>query len=160
GLFMPCGSGAVLVRDGTALRRAYHYDAAYMQDRTALASLDEVSPSELSPELTRPFRGLRLWLSLKLLGVRPFRAALQEKLLLARYFHEQMRQLPGVEVGPAPDLSVVVFRLMPRVGEADEFNRLLLSSVQRDGRIFLTSTCLGGKVWLRMAILCAGTHLE
>jgi aromatic-L-amino-acid/L-tryptophan decarboxylase len=46
------------------------------------------------------------------------------------------------------------------VGDADEFNRSLLSSVQHDGRIFLTSTRLGGKVWLRLAILCAGTHLE
>jgi glutamate/tyrosine decarboxylase-like PLP-dependent enzyme len=82
GLFMPCGSGALLVKDGQHLLDAYRYDAHYLQDRAAFASLDEVSPSELSPELTRPFRGLRLWLSLKLIGLRAFRAALEEKLFL------------------------------------------------------------------------------
>jgi glutamate/tyrosine decarboxylase-like PLP-dependent enzyme len=160
GLFMPCGSGAILIRSGQALLNAFGYSAAYMQDRTALASLAEVSPSELSPELTRPFRGLRLWLSLKLLGVGPFRAALEEKLLLARHFHERVQNIQGIEAGPAPDLSVVVFRFVPKVGDADEFNRRLLAAVQRDGRVFLTSTRLGEKVWLRLAILCAGTHLE
>ena len=86
GLFMPCGSGAVLVRDGTALRQAHAYDAHYLQDEETLAK-DEISPSAHSPELTRPLRGMRIWLALKLLGVQPFRAALEEKMLLARYFH-------------------------------------------------------------------------
>lgn len=160
GLFMPCGSGAVLVRDGKDLVAAYGYDAAYMQDRPSLASLDEVSPSELSPELTRPFRGLRLWLSLKLLGLQPFRAALEEKLLLARYFYEELQRAERFETGPAPDLSVVIFRYMPAKGDVEEFNRRLLRAVQFDGRIFLTSTRLEGKTWLRLAVLCAATHLE
>ena len=59
GLFMPCGSGAVLVRDGTALRQAHAYDADYLQDEETLAK-DEISPSAHSPELTRPLRGMRI----------------------------------------------------------------------------------------------------
>lgn len=160
GLFMPCGSGALLVRDGKALLNAYHYDAAYMRDRSSLASLEEVSPSELSPELTRPFRGLRLWLSLKLVGLRAFRAALEEKLLLAQYFYTELRKLRGFQTGPSPDLSVVIFRFSPSHGDADDFNRRLLRATQTDGRIFLTSTVLENRIWLRMAILCASTHLE
>ncbi len=160
GLFMPCGSGALLVRDGRDLLNAYRYQAHYMQDRQALASLDESSPSELSPELTRPFRGLRLWLSLKLIGIRAFRAALEEKLLLARYFHERVRAVECVEAGPPPDLSVVVFRWVPKGGDADAFNQRLLNAVQRDGRIFLTSTRLNGQFWLRLAVLCPATHRE
>jgi hypothetical protein len=160
GLFMPCGSGAVLVRDGNKLLAAYRYEAPYMQDRPSLASLDEISPSELSPELTRPFRGLRLWLTLKLLGLQPFRAALEEKLLLARYFYEELQGIKGFESGPPPDLSVVIFRYVPAKGDAEEFNRRLLRVVQYDGRIFLTSTRLDGKTWLRLAVLCATTHVE
>jgi aromatic-L-amino-acid decarboxylase len=160
GLFMPCGSGAVLVRDGRHLREAYHYDAHYMQDRKSLASIEEVSPSELSAELTRPFRGLRLWLSLKLIGVRAFRAALEEKLLLARYFYEQVQEIKGIQVGPPPDLSIVAFRFTPKRGDPDEFNQQVLKSVVRDGRVFITSTRLRGRVWLRVAILCATTHRE
>lgn len=160
GLFIPCGSGAVLVREGKYLLQAYRYEAGYMQDRPALASLEEISPSELSPELTRPFRGLRLWLSLKLLGLRPFRAALEEKLLLARYFYEQIRRFEHVQVGPTPDLSIVVFRWLPTSGDPDEFNQRLLHAVQLDGRVFVTSTRLHGQLWLRLAILCASTHRE
>jgi glutamate/tyrosine decarboxylase-like PLP-dependent enzyme len=131
-----------------------------MQDRPSLASLDEVSPSELSPELTRPFRGLRLWLSLKLLGLQPFRAALEEKLLLARCFYEELQRTEGFELGPAPELSVVIFRYLTAKGDVEEFNRRLLRALQFDGRIFLTSTRLEGKTWLRLAVLCAATHLE
>jgi glutamate/tyrosine decarboxylase-like PLP-dependent enzyme len=160
GLFMPCGTGAVLVRNGAALLQAYSYEAHYMQDRRALASADEISPSELSLELTRPFRGLRLWLALKLHGVRSFRAALEEKLLLAQYFYERLKALDGFVIGPAPALSIVTFRCVPTRGDANEFNQRLLSSVQRDGRIFISSTTIDGNIVLRVAVLCAATHLE
>jgi len=160
GLFMPCGSGAVLVKNARHLVEPYRYEAHYMQDRETLASSDELSPSELSPELTRPFRGLRLWLSLKLVGVGAFRAALNEKLLLARYFYERIQSIKGIEVGPRPQLSVVVFRSVPERGDADEYNLRVLKWIQRDGRIFITSTKLNGKVWLRLAVLCAATHQE
>ena len=68
GLFLPFGTGIVLVKDRAALQRSQHYTASYLQD-TEPDRPDEISPAELSPELTRPFRGLRLWLSLKLAGV-------------------------------------------------------------------------------------------
>jgi glutamate/tyrosine decarboxylase-like PLP-dependent enzyme len=160
GLFMPCGLGAVLVRNGQDLLNAYRYEAHYMQDRPALASLGETSPSELSPELTRPFRGLRLWLSLKLIGVQAFRSALEEKLLLAKYFYEEIRREPTVELGPPPQLSVVTFRYLPKQGDANDFNARLLRSLQQDGRIFMTSTSIDGQFWIRLAVLCPTTHRE
>ena len=160
GLFLPFGSGAVLVRDGSHLLDAHHYHASYLQDKDTLASGDEVSPADLSPELTRPFRALRLWLPLKLAGVAPFRAALEEKLLLARHFHRRIRLEEGFEVGPPPDLSIVTFRYLPRRGDPDAFNRRLIEAVQRDGRVFLSSTKIDGKFTLRVAILSLHTHLE
>lgn len=160
GLFLPFGSGAVLVREGRHLLDAHHYDASYLQDKNALASGDEVSPADLSPELTRPFRALRLWLPLKLAGIAPFRAALEEKLLLARYFHERMRLEDGFEVGPAPDLSIVTFRCLPRRGDPDVFNGKLINAVQRDGRVFLSSTKIDGQFTLRIAIMSLRTHLD
>ncbi len=158
GLFLPYGSGAVLVKDRQALHNAHYYQANYMQD--ALASQEELAPADLSPELTKHFRGLRLWLPLKLLGVKPFRAALEEKLWLARYFYEKIRSVPGFEVGPYPDLSVVTFRYRPPEGDANEFNHTLVQAVQRDGRVFLSSTMLNGKFTLRLAVLAFRTHLD
>jgi aromatic-L-amino-acid/L-tryptophan decarboxylase len=160
GLFLPFGSGAVLVREGSNLQGAHHYDASYLQDKDTLSSGDEVSPADLSPELSRPFRALRLWLPLKLAGVAPFRAALEEKLLLARHFHERMRLEEGFEVGPLPDLSIVAFRYLPRRGDPDDFNRKLISAVQEDGRVFLSSTKIDGRFTLRVAILSLRTHLD
>jgi aromatic-L-amino-acid/L-tryptophan decarboxylase len=160
GLFLPFGSGIALVREGRHLLHAHHYDASYLQDQDVLASGDEVSPSDLSPELTRPSRALRLWLPLKLAGVAPFRAALEEKLLLARYFHEKMLREDRFEVGPQPDLSIVTFRYLPKRGNPDAFNRKLVDAVQRDGRIFISSTMIDGRFTLRLAVLSLRTHLE
>ena len=139
---------------------AHHYDASYLQDKDVLAASDEVSPADLSPELSRHYRALRLWLPLKLAGVAPFRAALEEKLLLARHFHERLQLEDGFEVGPPPDLSIVTFRYRPRRGNHDAFNQELINAVQRDGRVFLSSTKIDGKFTLRMAILSLRTHLE
>ncbi|TLY33373.1 MAG: amino acid decarboxylase [Ignavibacteria bacterium] len=158
GLFLPYGTGAVLVREKKKLYDAFWYQASYLQD--ALRSADELSPADLSPELTKHFRGLRLWLPLKLLGLAPFRAALEEKLLLARYFHGAMREVDGFEVGSYPDLSVVTFRYVPRRGDANAFNERLIREVQNDGRVFLSSTMLDGKFILRVAILCFRTHRQ
>jgi glutamate/tyrosine decarboxylase-like PLP-dependent enzyme len=160
GLFLPYGSGAVLIRDEHYLRKAHYYTAAYMQDEDTLTDPGGVSPADLSPELSRPFRGLRMWLPLKLAGVAAFRAALEEKMLLARYFYEKMQKLDGFVLGPHPDLSIVTFRYVPARGDADEFNRKLIGAVQRDGRIFMSSTMLDGKFTLRLAVLNVRTHRD
>jgi len=158
GLFLPYGLGVVLVKDVHALNKAHQYQANYMQD--ALESTDEYSPADLSPELTKHFRGLRLWLPLKLHGLKPFRAALEEKLLLARYFYEEIQKIPGFVVGPVPELSVVTYRYIPKKGNANDFNKKLVEAVQHDGRVFISSTLLDGNFTLRLAVLSFRTHLK
>ncbi len=157
GLFLPYGLGAVLVKDVQALMHSHFYRAHYMQD--ALENAHQLSPADLSPELTKHFRGLRLWLPLQLLGLAPFRAALAEKRALAQYFHREVQRL-GFEVGPPPDLSVVIYRYAPRGRDANAFNRRLTQYVQRDGRVFVSSTTIEGQVWLRLACLSFRTHLK
>lgn len=157
GLFIPYGLGVVLVKDAKQMEHAHYYRANYMQD--ALASVEELSPADLSPELTKHFRGLRLWLPLKLHGLKPFKAALEEKLLLARYFHEEVQKL-GFEAGPAPVLSVVTYRYIPAKGDANAFNEKLVQQVQADGRVFISSTVIDGKFTLRLAVLSFRTHLR
>lgn len=156
GLFLPFGSGAILARDERQLAAAHYYTADYMQDARDAGGV--FSPADLGPELTRPFRGLRLWLPLKLLGLAPFRAALEEKLLLARYFRERLVQIRGFEPGPAPDLSVVTFRYHPAHGDIETHNKALLQAVHRDGRYFISSTQLDGQYTLRFACLHVRSH--
>ncbi len=158
GLFIPYGSGAVLMRDPEHLRQSHGVSGVYLQDATD--AVDEPSPADLSPELTRHFRGMRMWLPLQVHGVARFRAALEEKLLLARLFHGRVQEL-GFEVGPEPDLSVALFRWVPHDGsDATECNKRLLAAVLEDGRVFLSSTTIDGVFWIRVAVLCFRTHRE
>jgi aromatic-L-amino-acid decarboxylase len=158
GLFLPYGTGAVLVKNRSAMLDAHHYQAHYMQD--TIDAREEDSPADLSPELSKHFRGLRVWLPLKLCGLAPFRAALEEKLLLARYFHEQIQRVPGFEVGPEPALSVAMFRYVPKSGDADAFNERLVQAVRKDGRVFLSSSQVDGRFILRVAVLSFRTHID
>ena len=155
GLFLPYGLGAVLIKDFSQMKKSHSYLANYMQD--TLNSTDELSPADLSPELSKHFRGLRLWLPLKLHGTKPFAACLDEKLLLAKYFYQEIQKL-GFEVESEPELSVVTYRYIPEKGDPDLFNKRLAEEVQKDGRVFITSTLLNGKFTLRMAILAFRTH--
>ena len=113
----------------------------------------------MSPELTKHFRALRVWLPLLLHGEAPFRACLREKVALARYFHREVGAL-GFEVGPLPDLTVVTYRWMPESGSANAFNQALAEETQRDGRVFLSTTTVDGVFLMRMAALAFRTHLD
>jgi aromatic-L-amino-acid decarboxylase len=111
GFFLPYGTGALLVRDPAALRRAHSLHADYLPPMQE--DPDFVDFCELSPELSRDFRGLRLWLPLKLIGADAFAAALDEKLDLAQHAAEVLRGMAEVELLAAPQLSLLAFRHVP-----------------------------------------------
>jgi glutamate/tyrosine decarboxylase-like PLP-dependent enzyme len=157
GFFLPCGIGVVLVRDGKKLYDAYHARGIYMQD---VAGDSERSPCDYSAELTRPFRALRFWLPFKVHGSQVFAAALEEKLLLAQYFHTEVTKIPGIEVGPEPDLSIVTFQYRSGSSDSNVASKALLDAIHKDARVFLTSTTIAGQFTIRMAILTHTTHLD
>lgn len=156
-LFLPYGTGAVVAREARTLLDAFSASADYIRPFGA----GEVGPSpgDLSPELTRHFRALRLWLPLQLAGVAAFRAAQSEKIKLARYFHARLSQMRNWDPGPPPDLSVVAFRYRAGNGDANDFNDRLLRRVQEGGRVFISGTRIDGESWLRCAVLSFRTHL-
>jgi len=162
GLFLPYGTGAVLVRDGLALKRAHALTAEYlpqMQDDP-----DLVDFCLYSPELSRPFRGLRVWLPLKMHGAGAFRDQLEEKLALTRLAADRIRAMEGMEMLAEPELSLFAFRLAPKgMDDPQELNRLnrrLLERVNAHQRVFLTSTMLGDRFALRICVLSFRTHRE
>jgi glutamate/tyrosine decarboxylase-like PLP-dependent enzyme len=157
-MFLPYGTGAALVRNGQRLKDAFSASAAYLEPLGPSSVGPE--PADMSVELTRHFRGLRLWLPLQLAGVSAFRAAQSEKIGLARYFHARLAAMEGWDAGQAPDLSVVAFRYLPARGDSDSFNDALLRRIQEEGRVFLSGTRIGGSSYLRCAVLSFRTHLE
>jgi aromatic-L-amino-acid decarboxylase len=155
GMFLPYGTGCLLVRDGKALRQAHSVEEAdYLQD---LATEGEsLNFSDYSAELSRDFRGLRVWLPVKLHGLDAFKVALDEKLDLARLLFDALRELPALELPWEPELSIVVFSA--RGG--DGASRQLLEDINASGRVFLSSTVIEGRFFLRAAILSHRTHRD
>lgn len=143
-LFLQYGTGVLLVRDAGALAAAHRGGGHYVQDVGTVRDLPDYG--YLGPELTREFRGLRLWLPLHLHGVDAFRAALNAKLDLARHAWRELAADPLFEVPWEPDLTVVTFRLR---GD-DERNHRFLERINATGRIFLSSTRVADRFLLRL----------
>ena len=161
GLFLSYGTGSLLVKDGAALKRAHQVTAAY------LPSLEDdpevVDFANMSPELSREFRGLRVWLPFKMHGVTPFRRNLEEKLELTHWATAELRKISGIEIVAEPQLSIVAFRLTrPGLG-AEALNLLnqeLLQQINARKRVYLSSTFLNGHFVLRICVLSFRTHLD
>ena len=158
GLFLPYGTGALIVRDGERMRQAHSIGAHYLQDLAGEESLPNFS--EYSIELSRSFRGLRVWLPLRLHGAGAFRAALDEKLSLARHLYESLAGTPGFELPWSPELTVVAFRYVPQKGDADDANKRLLERINGSKRVFMSSTMLQGNYMIRPCIVSHRTHRD
>lgn len=156
GLFLPYGTGCLLLRDPGALRRAHASEASYLQDLSE--GEGPASFTDLSPELSRDFRGLRLWLPIQLHGLGAFREQLAEKLALARWAWERLRDEPLLEPLDEPQLSVVALRGRPPRGDADAFTAELMRRVNARRRVFLSSTSVGGRAVIRLCVLSFRSH--
>jgi aromatic-L-amino-acid/L-tryptophan decarboxylase len=156
GMFLPYGTGGLVVRDGQALRDAHYEGAAYLQDLPPTGELPNYS--EYSAELSRDWRGLRVWFPLRLHGVGAFREALDEKLDLAEVVVEALEADPNVEVCWGPQLSTVAFRL---AGDADDERQAeFLRRINSSKRVFLSSTRIHDRYVLRICIVSHRTHCD
>lgn len=158
GLFIPYGTGAVLVKNNAAVAHSHKYTATYMQDAVK-SNRDLVDPADVSPELSRHFRALRIWLPLQLHGLDPFIACLEEKLLLTEYFREKLAET-GFRTGPDPDLSISYFWYPSIYVDENTYNKKLLEMMHKDGSVFFSSTVINNKFVIRMAILSFRTKLK
>jgi aromatic-L-amino-acid decarboxylase len=164
-LFMPYGTGCVLARDQNHLRQAHQLRGDYLIPGPEGEFFDF---SDISPELTRTARALRVWLPLMLHGSEPFRANLEEKLDLTAFAAEQLRLLheeldDELQVITAPQLTVVAFRLV-RAGLTDEqnddLNIRLRDAINASRKVLLTPTRLHGRYVIRICILSFRTHRD
>jgi aromatic-L-amino-acid/L-tryptophan decarboxylase len=155
GMFLPYGTGSLVVRDGAALRDAHYVGAEYLQDRAPEAELPNWN--EYSAELSRDHRGFRVWLPLMLHGVGAFRRALDEKLDLAHHLYDALAEIPEIELPWAPQLTVVPFRL---AGATDEEDRAFLHRINAPKRVYLSSTTIDGRHVIRACIVSHRTHRD
>lgn len=144
-LFLPFGIGGLLVRDTSALVAAHEGRGAYMQD---VADSDLPHYLAMGPELTRPNRGLPVWLALQLHGTGAFRAELDRMLDLAEHAAARLAAIDGVQVVGEPPLSVVAFR-----ASDDESTARVQAALDASGLVYVSSTTIDERLHLRFALL-------
>jgi aromatic-L-amino-acid decarboxylase len=163
GLFLPYGTGALLVRDGAALRAVHGGAAEYLPPP---AEDEFYDPAQYGPDLSRAIPGLRVWLTVKFFGAARLRAAVAEKRELAVWAADQVARIPGIELIAPPQLSLFAYRLAPPGAprsSQDAATRLLLDRVNARGRVFLTGCTAGGQFLARVCVLSFRTrrcHVE
>jgi aromatic-L-amino-acid decarboxylase len=161
GMFLPHGTGALLVRNGAALRAAHQATADYLP---AIPPADDFyDPSQHGPDLTRGFPGLRVWLTVKLYGAAVYRAAIAEKRALAVQAHRRLAALPGVVIDAAPELSLFAFHVTwPGASRAEEnaATKLLIDRTTARGRVMLTGAVARRRYFGRVCVLSFRTHAE
>lgn len=153
GLSIPFGVGALLVEDEAVLVDAHQGRGAYLRHEDTYMGLRDIA--SLGPELSRPFRGLSVWLPLQLHGVAPFRDALDESLDLARHAYERLVSIEGVNSCWEPDLSIVAFGF-----DDDDLGRAAWQAVNDDRTAHLSPTTVDGRFILRFAILNRRSTVE
>ena len=161
GFFLPYGTGALLVRDLSKLKRAHELQAEYLPPMQSDPNF--VDFCEVSAELSRDFRGLRMWLPIKMHGIQPFERNLEEKLDLAEWAAAELRSMQGIEIVAEPQLSTVAFRAQrPGLDQSglNELNRRFIREINARGRIYLTGTTVRSDFLLRICVLSFRTHMD
>jgi aromatic-L-amino-acid decarboxylase len=172
----PFEAGCLLVRRGELLAKTFALRPEYMQD--VVPNADEVNFCDLGIALTRRFRALKIWFSIKLLGIAWFRRLIEHDIALAEYAQGLLEQTGRFEITSRRKLSVVCFRYLPSPprgrgvggtippspprgrgaggeGESslDSLQLAIADELTRTGRAFLSTTRLHGKSTLRLCFV-------
>lgn len=144
--------GCLLYKDRSAALRAFAHSGDYARVLSGdpiegFAFFDE------SIELSRPFRALTLWLSLRYYGLRAFQESIREDLRLAQVLMTVIDAEPQLERLAPVALSTVCFRYVGAVGDCNALNREILDRVVRRGRVYISNATIGNKFALRACIV-------
>ncbi|MBM3744329.1 MAG: aminotransferase class I/II-fold pyridoxal phosphate-dependent enzyme [Acidobacteria bacterium] len=153
-LFQPFEIGCALVREERWLVETFRILPEYLRD--VHRSEEEVNFCDRGVQLTRNFRALKLWMSLKAFGAAAFREAISRGLRLAEVAERRLRESGCFEVVTPAQLGVVSFRYAPpdlAAEEAEAINQRLVGAMLADGYAVVTSTLLRGRTVLRLCTI-------
>jgi aromatic-L-amino-acid/L-tryptophan decarboxylase len=148
-LYLPKACGVVLVKNRNTLAAAFSHNENYM-----LHDESQMNPVDMTLEYSRPFRALKLWLAFRVHGAEQFRNAIRNNLAQAKLCKELVEAQEELELLVEPQLSTVPFRHVPKHLQSDEaalnkHNLKLVKYMQDDGRVYVSSAVVDGKVCLR-----------
>ncbi len=160
-LFQPYEIGCVLVRKQELLHQTFAYHPEYLQDLQGQGA--EINYSEYGVQLTRSFRALKLWMSLKIFGLDAFRAAVARGFELAEMAQAAVLRREQFELVTPAQLGVLTFRFRPRdtpAGALDRLNQALVEAVISAGYAMISTTRLSGQIVLRLCLINPRTNPE
>ncbi|MDX6365817.1 MAG: aromatic-L-amino-acid/L-tryptophan decarboxylase [Nocardioidaceae bacterium] len=154
-LYQPFEVGALLVRDGRLLRKAFEIHPDYLQDSMVVDR--EVNFADHGLQLTRMSRALKVWLSIRFFGIDAFRAAVDSAMDLTEHAERYIESSDELELLSPAALGIVCFRRRPAT-ETDErrlesLNAALVTALADSGLGLVSSTRLTGRYALRACIL-------
>lgn len=146
---VPYDAGFLLVRDGEQHRQAFAQPAAYLRREARGLAAGAVWPCDLGPDLSRGFRALKTWFTLKTFGTDRLGAAIARSCALARYLEARVLAEPRLELLAPVNLNIVCFRYRAD----DAVNREIIADIQESGTAAPSSTTLDGRLAIRAAIV-------
>ena len=154
-LYQPFECGAVLVRDGVRLRRAFEMTPDYLKD--AMVAAGEVNFADLGLQLSRMARAFKIWTSIRYFGLDAFRAAIDRALDLALAAQRHIEASEHLELLLPAHLGIVCFRRrFPGVDDEarlDAMNAALVHALDESGYGLVSSTRLRGRYAIRLCVL-------
>lgn len=144
-LYQPLDCGCLLFRDAGNAQRAFAHSADYAKSLYA-DPIEGFAFFEESMELSRRFRALKVWLSMRYHGLEKFRQAIRDDLRHARMLADLVRQATELESLAPVELSAVCFR---HRGGDDAFNERVLKQTIRRGKVYISNANIHGRFALR-----------
>jgi glutamate/tyrosine decarboxylase-like PLP-dependent enzyme len=154
-LFQPFEIGCVLMRDISHLRDTFRILPEYLKDTQQYSS--EFNFTDHGLQLTRSFRALKLWMSIKVFGMAAFRAAIDRGFEQAEFVEARLRGMPGWEIVTPAHMGIVCFRY---ANADDAAHMRLVQKVLQDGFALITSTVLRQRSVLRTCTINPRTTNE
>jgi len=151
-LYQPTGCGCLLYRHPADARRAFSHSAEYARTLSTDA-IEGFAFFEESIELSRPFRALSLWLSLRYHGLRAFQQSIRDDLRLAQVLADAVDAEPHLERLAPVALSAVCFRYTGQTNDVNELNTRILDRVIRRGRVYISNASINGAFALRACVV-------
>ena len=155
-LYQPLDCGCLLYRSPEAAQKAFSYSGDYTRALSA-DPIEGFAFFEESLELSRRFRALKLWLSLRYHGLAAFRESIRKDLAHARRLADAIEHEPQLELMGRGELSAVCFRHRGTSATSEDklnqFNGAILERLQKRGRVYLSNATLAGKFCLRACIV-------
>jgi glutamate/tyrosine decarboxylase-like PLP-dependent enzyme len=148
---VPYDAGFVLVRDGELHRKAFASPAAYLERETRGLSGGSPWPCDFGPDLSRGFRALKTWFTLKVYGAEALGRVIAHTCELARYLERRISESNELELLAPVSLNIVCFRY--RCVDPDRVNARIVVELQESGVAAPSTTRIHGDLAIRAAIV-------